>query len=257
MLIVAEGTGMSMICRVVGLSPAQIAALRTTPSLASDLARVTQDGQLRARLDDAMKRMPPERKQAIEAQYRASIEAMPGAKEAQARLDEARGRLAGIGPFEQALDLEKSWHMLHYLVTGHTDASNAPGDALLTGEPLGEDLGYGPARLHDETETREFGRFLETLDLARLQDRVNFQEMTRLGVYSMPMGGSPDAQYESELRAEVRRYFPLLRDYVVKMSQKQDGLLIWLSRAYVTKRSKTGTHQGPTELPDEPSPRLV
>jgi Domain of unknown function (DUF1877) len=151
------------------------------------------------------------------------------AKETQVRISEAQARLASIGPFEQALSLEKSWHILHYLFTGHIDASNAPGDALLTGEDLGEDVGYGPARLHDETKTREFGHFLATLDLAQLQARVNFQKMARLGVYSMPMGPRSDAQYESELRAEVAHHFPLLRGYVTDMSARKYGLLIWVS----------------------------
>jgi hypothetical protein len=183
---------------------------------------------MRARLDEAMMRMPPERRTASEAQ-RGAFEATPGAREAQAWLGEARARLARIGPFEQALNLEKSWHILHYLVTGHTDDSSAPGDALLTGESLGEDAGYGPARLHDEIKTREFGQFLETLDLAELQARVNLREMRRLGVYSMPLGPGSDAEYEKDLRAEVGHYFPLLRDYVARMSEKQGGLLIWVS----------------------------
>ena len=66
--------------------------------------------------------------------------------------------------------------------------SKGPGDALLTGEELGDDLGYGPARLHDEKETRDFARFLETLDVPRLRERVNYRDMLRLGIYSMPTG---------------------------------------------------------------------
>jgi hypothetical protein len=218
---------MSMICRVLGLSPAQIKALRATPSLASDLANVTAHDQLQARLDEAAKRLSPEQRRAMEA--RATLAAAPGAKEAQARSAEAHARLAGIGPFEQALSLEKSWHILHYLMTGHVDPSNAPGDALLTGEDLGEDVGYGPARLHDPPQVLEFSRFMEALDLPRLEERLNLREMMRLGVYAMPMGPGSDAEDENELRAEVGRYFPRLRDYVARMSAKQFGLLVWLS----------------------------
>ena len=173
--------------------------------------------------------MSPEKREAAEAQYRASIERMPGAKEAETQIAEARDRLERVGPFEQPLDLQKSWHILHFLFTGHIDDAKAPGDALLTGEELGDDLGYGPARLHGQNETRDFARFLNTLDVARLQERVNYREMSRLGVYSMPTGPGSDAEYESEVRAEVASYFPRLRDYVAKMSEKQDGLLIWLS----------------------------
>jgi hypothetical protein len=53
--------------------------------------------------------------------------------------------------------------------------------------------------------------------------------MARIGVYSMPMGRGSDFQYEEGLRAEVAHYFPLLRDYVDAMSEKKDGLLIWVS----------------------------
>jgi hypothetical protein len=140
---------MSMICRLLGLSSAQIGALRAMPTLATDLAGVAQSDQMMARLDAAMAQMPPQRRAATEAQFRASLDATPAMREAQARIGEARARIAGIGPFEETLSLEKSWHMIHYLVTGHTDDSDAPGNALLAGEPLGEDAGYGPARLHD------------------------------------------------------------------------------------------------------------
>jgi Domain of unknown function (DUF1877) len=119
--------------------------------------------------------------------------------------------------------------MLHYLFTGHVGTSSAPGDLLLTGEDLGDDVGYGPARLHGPTETRDFSRFLEMQDLARLQARVNLREMDRQGVYAMPFGSGSDAENESELRNEVGRYFPLLRDYVRKMSEKGNGLLAWVS----------------------------
>jgi hypothetical protein len=218
---------MSMICWVLGLSLAQIGTLRATPSLASDLALVAQEDQIRAQLDESIKRIPLGDQKAFEAQRQASVEGMPG--EAQAYITEARARLAVIGFVEQALSLEKSWHVLHYLFTGSIDDSSAPGSTLLTGEPLGEDLGYGPARLHDVRETRDFGHFLETLDLARLQARMNIREMTRLGVYSMPMGLNSNTEHESELHAEVAFYFPALRDYVAKVSENGDGLLIWLS----------------------------
>jgi hypothetical protein len=32
----------------------------------------------------------------------------------------------------------------------------------------------------------------------------------------------------AELRAEVAHFFPLMRDYVVKLARKRYGLLVWL-----------------------------
>jgi hypothetical protein len=37
------------------------------------------------------------------------------------------------------------------------------------------------------------------------------------------------AQAESDVREEIGRFFPLLRDYVGKASDRGYGLLIWLS----------------------------
>jgi len=218
---------MSMICWVLGLTPAQISALRATPSLVSNLVLVIHDDESKARFDEAIKGMSPEQRKQRETN-RATFEGSPERRESQARLAEARERVAALGPFEPALDLVKSWHILHYLFTGHVGPASAPGDLLLTGEGLGEDVGYGPARLHGPTETRDFSRFLETQDLARLQARVNRREMDRLGVYAHPFGPTSDAEHESEVRDAVGYYFPLLRGYVRKMSDKGNGLLVWV-----------------------------
>src|ERR1700689_1929746 len=110
---------MSMMCWMLGVSPAQIAALRANPSRASDLAGLAQDEQMQARRAAAMSRLPPEKREAAEARDRDLMARIPEAKEAETRKAAARARLEPIGPFEQALDLEKSWHILHYLFTGH------------------------------------------------------------------------------------------------------------------------------------------
>jgi hypothetical protein len=214
---------------LIGLSSTQIGALRATPSLANGVALVSRHGQLLARIDATMKLMSPEQRSAFETS-RSAAEATAAAKQAQAQIDEVRLRISSLGPLEDPLSLEKSWHILHYLFTGHLDSSIAPGDALLTGQDLGEDMGYGPPRLHDEAATRAFAGFLSGLDLARLDARVNYREMLSLGIYSMPGGGrESDGEYESALRGEVALYFPLLREYVARMSDKNHGILIWLS----------------------------
>lgn|SRR5262245_11808383 len=219
---------MSMIGLVLGVTPAQIAALRAKPPLVLSLAMVGHNELRKAQFDDLIKRMPPERRAQFEAN-RARLEASPAAKEIEARAAEARAAGAELGPIEKALGLEKSWHLLHYLLTGHAGPANAPGDLLLTGEEIGEDLGYGPARLHDEARTREFSRFLEGQDLARLQARVDIRQMTHLGIYAMPGGPGTEAEYEKELRDEVALYFPRLRNYVREMSDRGNGFLVWVS----------------------------
>jgi hypothetical protein len=226
-----EAKAMSMICWLLGLTPAQIGALRATPALASSLVTATLTDRA-SRFDAASLRVPPEQRAAfearraeLEAQAKAAIEAGPRGKE----IADARERIAALGTLEQALDLEKSWHILHYVCTGRVHPTGAPGDLLLTGEELGDDIGYGPARLHEPAATRGFSQFLEIQDVARLQSRVDVRAMNAAGVYAIPEGLGATAHYEEELRQEVGYYFPRLRDYVRRMADKGNGLLIWVS----------------------------
>jgi hypothetical protein len=218
---------MSMMCWLAGVTPAQIAALRAKPTLANDLT-VALTAEPMARLGSRLSRMPPEQRKQLEERL-AAMAAHPAMKEAQAATEPARARIAAIGPLEKALCLEKSWHMLHYLLTGHADPANAPGDLLMTGEPIGNDGSYGPPRLHPPGVTREFSEFLQSQDLARVQARINVEAMERARIYSVRVGRGSKTQVEEELRGEVGVYFPLLRDYVQAMSAKANGLLIWVS----------------------------
>ena len=132
------------------------------------------------------------------------------------------GDVRKLGQLQEPLDLHKSWHMLHYLFTGSLDETRSSGAALLSGEELGEDLGYGPVRLHGEKATAEFARFLQGLDADDLVARMDIGAMANAGVYSV----SDD---DEDLREDVAHFFPQLRDYVVQVAQKQGGLLVWLT----------------------------
>jgi hypothetical protein len=132
------------------------------------------------------------------------------------------GDVRQLGSLQEPLDLHKSWHMLHYLFTGSLDETRSSGAALLSGEGLGEDLGYGPVRLHGEKATAEFARFLQGLNADDLMARMDIGAMANAGVYAV----SDD---DEDLREDVAHFFPQLRDYVVQVAQKQGGLLTWLS----------------------------
>ncbi len=214
---------MSMVCWMMSLSPAQIHALRENPSVASDLAAVAEDDGEETLHKMLMARLSPEKRANAEARFQEF-------GELRAHVAEARARLADFGALEPPLHLGKSWHILHYLFTGNVGPVNSAGDALLTGEDLGEDFtGYGPPRLHDALATRHFADFLETLDLVSLQTRMNYEKMTGIGVYSVPMGRGAEAEFETGFRAEVSSCFPSLRAYVMNAAEKQNGLLVWLT----------------------------
>jgi hypothetical protein len=207
---------MSMQCSVLGLTPAQIDALVARPALVTDLVLV-------AKFDEIIRRQQLETSSATD-------DRAPTAKERQLRIAEARERIARLGSFEPPLDLEKWWHILHYVLTGEIGPAGGGSDLLLTGQELGEDMGYGPARLHGPAETKDFSRFLERQDLANLQARIDLGETSRLypGRLYPAMRGPADAEYLDMLRNNVGRHFVRLQDYVRKMADRGNGLLIWV-----------------------------
>ena len=217
-----------MVCSVLGVTPAQISALRAKPSLVRDLVLVVHDNRWKALLDDVINHAPAERQADLVARQ-TRFEQSPAGSELAARNAQARGAIAAAGTIESVLDLGRAWQMLYFLVTGNVGATGSPGDLLPGGENIGDelgDLGQGRARLYDKAQTREFSRLLEGQDVERLKARVDLDAMVGLGVCAVPDGPGPD--YESELREEVGVDFPRLRDYVGAMADKGNGLLVWV-----------------------------
>lgn len=93
--------------------------------------------------DDAMRRL------------RASV-----ARQA-AALDPDAPPIEGAG---EHLDLHKDWHVLHATICGTGDDAPAPaGDVVLGGDEVGDDLGYGPARLLPPERVAAAAAFLAEL----------------------------------------------------------------------------------------------
>ncbi len=68
-------------------------------------------------------------------------------------------------PFEGQVCLDKSWHAIHYVMTGTAGPDgSALGDAILGGREIGPDLGYGHARLLPADRVREIADALAALD---------------------------------------------------------------------------------------------
>jgi hypothetical protein len=119
-----------------------------------------------------------------------------------------------------ALELDKSWHVLHYLFTGRAWDGPMPAAALLTGgRELGEDLGYGPARALSAKETQAFAQFLASQSETALAKKINVPSMQRLEIYAAD-DDSPE---------DLNHYFPQLKSYVADAAAKGQGLLIWMS----------------------------
>src|SRR4051812_5154835 len=83
-----------------------------------------------------------------------------------------------------SLDVDKDWHGIHYLLTqrAHPTAS-AQSKAIFGGQEIGEDLGYGPARLLSPVEVKEVAKALEGETEAKVAVRYDPKKMDAMQIY--------------------------------------------------------------------------
>lgn len=82
------------------------------------------------------------------------------------------------------LDLDKSWHGIQYLLNSAAwQIGEGAGAAILGGAEIGEDNGYGPARLIDSETVRAIATALDTLDDETLRARFDPGAMAAADIY--------------------------------------------------------------------------
>lgn len=97
-------------------------------------------------------------------------------------------------PDPRQTDLDKLWHGVHWLLTGSAEESaDGLGAVLFGGAEVGEDLGYGPARLMRPAEVAAVYRALAAVPESELLARFDPVAMERAGVYPSGIWGRPEA----------------------------------------------------------------
>ena len=85
---------------------------------------------------------------------------------------------------DTSVDLDKAWHGVHWLLTGSSEPTTAVvSSAIFGGEPIGEDLGYGPGRLLAPPAVAALASTLAEVDVDNLRDRLDPSAMTTAEVY--------------------------------------------------------------------------
>jgi hypothetical protein len=129
----------------------------------------------------------------------------------------------GEGDLGRAGDFEKSWHGLHYLLTGTADGGEPPLNFLMGGgRELELEDGETPLLTHSSADTRRIADALLRLSDEEVRSRVNPAEMTRLEIYP---GIWDEDEYMGYLLEDVRR----LQETVSEVAGRGLGLLVSIS----------------------------
>jgi hypothetical protein len=112
----------------------------------------------------------------------------------------------GIGLNENGLNLEKSWHVLHFLLTGEAEEAQPPlGNAILGGKEIGDDLGYGPARFLTPQQVQEVASALASMKKEDLASRFNLDAMIKAQIY--PVRDESELELAQEYFEDLSRYY--------------------------------------------------
>lgn len=85
---------------------------------------------------------------------------------------------------EDFLDVDKSWHGIHFLLTGSAWEGDAPLKwVVLAPREIGEDVGYGPARILTPAEVSEVNKALASIPADQLQSKYDWQALNRNEIY--------------------------------------------------------------------------
>lgn len=126
---------------------------------------------------------------------------------------------------DQELDLDKSWHGIHYLLTGTAWAGvHGAGAALFGGDEIGEDNGYGPARLLRPEAVRAVAAALDPLDIETLRTRFDPAAMTAADIYPNIWHHGSD-----EFDSYLAPYFAKLRQFYLTAAASDQAVLLALA----------------------------
>ncbi|WP_020470572.1 YfbM family protein [Zavarzinella formosa] len=147
----------------------------------------------------------------------------PTAREVMANPAGIRALLAARTDPGRRLSLEKSWHGLHFALTGSAYKGDESLNFLVSGgEPIGnEDVGYGPARVLFTDGVARLNQALAAVDDESFQRRFNTPALEAANIYPQIW----DEPLE-ELLEEYGGYFQELKEFIRQAAKDRLSLVV-------------------------------
>jgi hypothetical protein len=126
---------------------------------------------------------------------------------------------------DRHLDLDKTWHLIHFLLNGDAWQGAWPlfGAVLGGTEVSDEDVGYGPARYLRPAEVAEVAAALDPITPEVLWSRFDAAAAESAEIYPVPWaGGADDQEY-------VTAYYAHLRAFFATAARAGDAVLVYIN----------------------------
>ena len=119
------------------------------------------------------------------------------------------------------IDLDKAWHAIHFLLTKQAAEAALPEGFLLGGAEVGEDLGYGPARLLNPSQVADVQQLLEKLPGDFVRSTLDFSQLAKADIYPLMWDQANPEELEY-----VSHYFDELRRFVKSAADNNEGVVM-------------------------------
>lgn len=125
----------------------------------------------------------------------------------------------------EALYLDKSWHGIHYLLTGSAWEGAPPLNILVSGgEPVGDpDAGDGQTRALTAQQVADASRALAALTDRSIRERFDPAAMMQADIYPAIWDRPPD---QDDTLGYLMEYLAQLRDYLSRVAGAGLGVIV-------------------------------
>ena len=124
------------------------------------------------------------------------------------------------------MDVDKAWHCIHFMLTGSVEGGAEPlAGAFFGGEEIGEDMGYGAARLMPPQQVRSISTALAAIDEESFKARYNPDALVGANVYMADMCVHDGDDALDYLVENYRALVAFYRD----TAMRGDGAVLWIS----------------------------
>jgi Domain of unknown function (DUF1877) len=132
----------------------------------------------------------------------------------------------GDGEPEHSVDVDKAWHGIHFMLTGKAHGGEGPlALAIMGGDEIGEEMGYGPARFLEPKQVQEVAAALEKLTIEEFEKGFRPAEMTAADIY-------PEVIWERDGKDALNYVLENFQQMVVfyrDTAARGDGAVLWLA----------------------------
>jgi len=176
-------------------------------------------------LSAVLRDLPEDLAEQLRSRFGDSFSQSLGSESRRAASADAEWTSLGVAPsdFGPFASIDKAWHGLHFLLTGSPWATSPGlGSAILGGDEIGDDLGYGPVRAHDVEATAEIAEALDLLTADALRSRYLPDQMEAQEIY--PGGWDDEENLEWLLEA-----FETTKNHFRSAREARCGMLILMS----------------------------